>query len=84
MSTTDEILRGLPYFSDLPEDLLLAVCELSEQIEIGPETTLIEEGSSSEEMYVVIEGELVVSGSTSTGCEKPSASTSFVPCSCAL
>jgi signal transduction histidine kinase len=58
--TTAEILRDLPYFSDLPEGLLKTVCDLSEQIEIDAGTVIIEEGKSSEEMYVLIEGELVV------------------------
>jgi signal transduction histidine kinase len=60
VKTTAEILRGLPYFSDLPEELLKAVCDLSEQIEVDAGTVIIEEGSTSEEMYVLIEGELVV------------------------
>ncbi|MGH8923272.1 MAG: sensor histidine kinase [Acidimicrobiia bacterium] len=60
MSTTAEVLRGLPYFSDLPEELLQTVCGLSEQIEIETGTVLIAEDSTSEEMYVLIDGELVV------------------------
>ena len=60
MTSTAEILRGLPYFSDLPEGLLTAVCERSGQIDVAPETVIIEEGTESEEMYVVVEGELVV------------------------
>jgi signal transduction histidine kinase len=60
LSTTAEILRGLPYFSDLPDSLLERVCDLSEQIDIPEGQVIIEEGSDSEEMYVVIEGELAV------------------------
>lgn len=60
MTSTAEILRGLPYFSDLPGDLLTAVCERSVQIDVVPDTVIIEEGTDSEEMYVVVEGELVV------------------------
>ncbi|CAN5317477.1 ATP-binding protein [soil metagenome] len=60
MTTTAEILRVLPYVSDLGEKLLLSVCELSQQIEVEEGAVVISEGSSSEEMYVLIEGELVV------------------------
>ena len=60
MTTTAEILRGLPYFADLGEQLLQTVCELSEQIEVEEGDEIITEGSASEEMYVVIDGELVV------------------------
>ena len=60
MTTTAEILRGLPYFADLSNDLIESVCELSEQIDLEPGDVIIEEGSESEEMYVVAEGELVV------------------------
>lgn len=64
MTSTAEILRGLPYFADLSEDLLERVCEGSEQLEVEPGTVIIEEGSDSEEMYVVVEGELVVTKHT--------------------
>ena len=60
MTTTAEILRGLPYFADLPEDLVVRVCEKSRQIDVGGNTVIIEEGSNSEETYVVVEGHLVV------------------------
>ncbi len=60
MTTTAEILRGLPYFADLSDDLIENVCELSEQIDLESGDVIIEEGSESEEMYVVAEGELVV------------------------
>jgi len=60
VTTTAEILRGLPYFADLGDDLIENVCELSEQINLESGDVIIEEGSESEEMYVVAEGELVV------------------------
>jgi signal transduction histidine kinase len=53
-------LRALPYFSDLPQALLDQVCRESEQIHVAPETTIIEEGSLSEDMFVLVEGELRV------------------------
>ncbi|HET9259532.1 MAG TPA: ATP-binding protein [Acidimicrobiia bacterium] len=60
MRTTAEILRGLPYFSDLPQALLERVCDASEQIELDEGTVIIREGTDSEEMYVVVEGQLAV------------------------
>ena len=60
MSSIAEILRGLPYFADLPGQLLEKVCDSSEQINIPKGRVIIEEGSDSEEMYVVVEGELAV------------------------
>lgn len=64
MRSTAEVLRSLPYFADLPEDILTDVCEGSEQVEIPAHGVIIEEGSHSEEMYVVVEGQLLVTKST--------------------
>ena len=61
MTTTAEILRGLPYFSDLPEELIESVCGGSTQITLEEGDVIIKEGSESEEMYVLVEGELIVS-----------------------
>lgn len=61
MSDISEVLRGLPYFTDLPDDLLERVSRLTELIEVPADTVIIEEGSESEEMYVVVSGELSVS-----------------------
>lgn len=60
---TAEILRSITYFSDLPEKLLFEVCDVSDQVELDPGTVIIEEGARSEEMYVLVEGELVVTTS---------------------
>ena len=60
MTSTADILRGLPYFSDLSDELLSRVCGTSEQLDVSEGQTIIEEGTDSEEMYVVVEGELVV------------------------
>lgn len=64
MSTIADALRGLPYFADLPEKLLLSVCDGSETVEIEAGTVIIEEGSDSVEMYVVVEGEMTVTKHT--------------------
>lgn len=60
MKTHSDVLKGLPYFADLPDDVLSTVADGSEVIAVDPGTVIIEEGSHSEEMYVVLEGRLVV------------------------
>lgn len=60
MSDIAEVLRGLPYFADLPQGLLDQVCRESERIEVEAETTIIEEDSLSEDMFVIVDGELRV------------------------
>ena len=60
MTSIADILRGLPYFSDLSDDLLSRVCGTSEQLDVPQGETIIEEGTDSEEMDIVVEGELVV------------------------
>ncbi len=60
MNTIYEQLRKLPYFEDLPERLLLRVCIASEQLHAAPDEVIIEEGSMSDGLYVVTEGELEV------------------------
>jgi signal transduction histidine kinase len=62
--TTAEILHGLPYFSDLPQEILSTVCDGSEQVSLDEGTTIIEEGTHSEEMYVVVDGQLKVTKHT--------------------
>jgi len=58
--TTADSLRSLPYFADLPDELLERVAAGSETVDLDSEVVIIEEGSQSEEMYVVVTGELVV------------------------
>lgn len=63
MSSTADILRSITYFSDLPDELLADVCEASEQIRLSPGDVIIREGDESRELYVLAEGELVVTTS---------------------
>lgn len=60
MTSTAEILRSITYFSDLPDELLAEVCDASSQIRVAPGETIIREGEMSNELYVLVEGELVV------------------------
>jgi signal transduction histidine kinase len=53
-------LRDLPYFAGLPEQLIQAVSERSNLLVFAPGEVIIEEGSDSEEMYIVVEGMLIV------------------------
>jgi signal transduction histidine kinase len=55
-----EVLRGLPYFADLPQSLLDQVCRNSKRIVVEAGTTIIEEDSLSEDMFVIVDGELTV------------------------
>jgi signal transduction histidine kinase len=55
-----EVLRGLPYFADLPQALLDQVCRQSEKITVPEETTIIDEDSHSEDMFVIVDGHLRV------------------------
>jgi len=55
-----DTLRVLPYFSDVSDDLLERVAAHSEERDLADGAVLIEEGSDSDEMYVVVSGELVV------------------------
>jgi len=60
VSDIAEVLGGLPYFADLPQGLLDQVCRESERIDVEAETTIIEEDSLSEDMFVIVDGELRV------------------------
>jgi signal transduction histidine kinase len=55
-----DVLRGIPYFADLPQALLDRVCRESERLTVPAETTIIEEDSLSVDMYVVVDGEIRV------------------------
>lgn len=60
MTSTAEILRGLPYFAEIPDELLEDVCASSEQIDASADTVIITEGSDSEDIFIVVDGELLV------------------------
>jgi signal transduction histidine kinase len=60
VSSISQVLQGLPYFADLPTPLLDQVCMKSEELSVPAETTIIDEGSLSEDMFVVVSGELRV------------------------
>lgn len=60
MSGTLELLRSLPYFGELPDELLSAVAASCIELAVVPGTVIIEEGSQSNEMYAVIDGEFTV------------------------
>jgi signal transduction histidine kinase len=60
VNTIYEQLLKLPYFADLPQRLLLRVCTASEQLHASPGVVIIEEGSMSDGLYVVTDGELEV------------------------
>ena len=60
MSSAAEVVRGLPYFAGIEEELIASIVDRSQMINVPEGTVIIEEGSASEEMYVVVEGDLLV------------------------
>lgn len=42
MSTTSDILRGVTYFADVPEDVLARVSDASEELEFPDGTRIID------------------------------------------
>jgi signal transduction histidine kinase len=59
MSTASE-LRKLPYFDKLDDSVVEAVGAMSETIDVPAGTILIEEGSTADQMYVIVDGHLEV------------------------
>lgn len=53
-------LRVLPYFAEVSDALLNRVAELAAEVGFNDGAVIIEEGTRSEEMYVVLSGELIV------------------------
>jgi signal transduction histidine kinase len=64
VSDVTQLLRGVVYFSDLPDDLLDRVCIGVDQIEIAAGEVVLAEGDPADSMYVVVEGELQVTKSS--------------------
>jgi len=62
--TTYEFLKGLPYFAELPDDHLQRLCKDTEQAPIEAGEVLFEQGSESDEMFVVMEGSIEVADTT--------------------
>lgn len=49
-------LQGIPEFAEIPVEQLSHIASITEEIELEPDTTLIEQGEPSEDLYFVIEG----------------------------
>lgn len=64
MTEPIERLRVVPYFAELPENLLAEVAEGATEIEVAEGATIITEGDPADAAYVVIEGELEVTKSS--------------------
>jgi len=60
VTDTGDLLRAVPYFTDLPDELLEEVSRGSTEIEVSEGEALIREGEEAHTAYVVIEGELEV------------------------
>ncbi len=49
-------LQGIPEFAEIPVEQLSHIASITEEIEREPDTTLIEQGEPSEDLYFVVEG----------------------------
>lgn len=54
------LIRDLPYFRDLDEVIILQLTVATHPLKIEGDTTIMEEGKAAHEMYVLVEGEVVV------------------------
>lgn len=61
MTATTDLLRGLPYFEELPHDLLIELASDVEEMDLPAGDTVISEGDIGDAMYIVLDGELEVS-----------------------
>jgi signal transduction histidine kinase len=55
-----EFLRQLPYFAGLDEDEVVEICARAPERKLEPGEVLLEEGSESDAMYVVFEGDFEI------------------------
>ena len=60
MTRSDDLLRAVPLFADLPDGIFEQVSRGSTEIEVPKGETIIREGERAQTAYVVIEGELEV------------------------
>jgi len=53
-------LKAVDIFADTPDYLLAAVARITDEVELGPDETFIDEGEISDSMYIVVDGEVRV------------------------
>lgn len=53
-------LQGIPEFAEIPTEQLGHIASITEEIELEPNTTIVEQDEPSEALYFVIEGEVSV------------------------
>jgi len=54
------LIRGLPYFKNLDEAIIQKLTLATKPLQIQGGTTIMEEGKAAHEMYVLVQGEVVV------------------------
>lgn len=54
------ILKSVDIFDNTPDYILASVAAIVEEVNLGPEETLIQEGAVEDSMYIVVEGEVLV------------------------
>lgn len=60
-SGVSQLLRGLPFFAELPDDDLERLCRLARRVRFAAGDTVMEEGTPGDGLYVIVTGELEVS-----------------------
>ena len=56
----DDFLKKVPFFADLPDADVEALCEEAQEVSLPAGETLFEEGSEGDEAYVIKEGRLEI------------------------
>ena len=54
------ILRSIPIFTSIPDHILAAVAQITDEVELAAGETLIHEGDVGDCMYVIVEGSVRV------------------------
>jgi CRP-like cAMP-binding protein len=55
-----EAIRGMPLFSDLKDKDLAAVARVFQEVSYGPGTTILGEGESNTDFFILVEGKAKV------------------------
>ncbi|MFQ5967142.1 MAG: sensor histidine kinase [Acidimicrobiia bacterium] len=61
---TYDFLKEIPYFAELGDRQLKLLCGRTEQVPFEPGETIFEQGSESEEMFVIMQGSIEVAETT--------------------
>jgi CRP/FNR family cyclic AMP-dependent transcriptional regulator len=54
------VLRMVPFFTGVPDYILAAVAQITEEVEVAADETFIHEGAVEDTMYIVVDGQVRV------------------------